>query len=339
MIWFLLGRLTAKPDIGAESNPIVKNQIGVRPTFHIPHVREANVDPQFIGDDMKTTGFIPLLSRLSTLTIALLVAALVLAGGKKIKPDELVAKHLASIGTAEARAAARNREVLGDADVIFRLGASGQLSGKGDFLSEGPMIRIGLIFNALQYPGELSAFDGKKVRVGEVHPPAVRSPLSIFINTFNALLKEGLLGGTLSTAWPLLDLAHRQPSLQYTGLKNIEGKQLHELKYEMKKGGSGLLVALYFDPETFRHVRSQYSLSTLVLRGVGLDDRARLSGGGRDVRSLVETFDNFEKVDGLTLPHAYTIIYQETGYLAEWNIAVTQILHNQKLDRKLFVVQ
>jgi hypothetical protein len=288
---------------------------------------------------MKTTPFVPLLSRLSALAFALLVATLVFARSEKMKPDELVAKHLASIGTAEARAAARNRTVLGDADVVFRLGAVGHLSGEGDFVCEGPKIRLRLTFNSLQYPGEMSAFDGKKVTVAEVQPPAVRSPFSIFVNTFNALLKEGLLGGTLSTAWPLLDLAHRQPRLHYSGLKNIEGKQLRALKYEMKRGGSGLLVALYFDPETFRHVRSEYSLSTLVLRGVGLDDNSRLRGGGRDVRSLVETFDNFEKVDGLTLPHAYTIIYQETGYLAEWNIAVTQILHNQKLDPKLFVVQ
>lgn len=236
-------------------------------------------------------------------------------------------KHLASIGTAEARAATRNRVVAGDADVVFRLGASGQLSGTGNFISEGRMIRLGMIFNGVEYPGESFAFDGKKVTVAQIQP-GVRSRFGNFVLTYDALLKEGLLGGTLSTAWPLLDLAHRQPKLQYTGLKKIEGKQLHELKYEIKKGGTDLQVALYFDPESFRHVRSQYTLSL-----------PEAMGGSPEVSSLVETFDNFKEVDGLTLPHAYKIILQRSGYLAEWNFVVTQVMHNQQIDPKWFVVQ
>jgi hypothetical protein len=276
---------------------------------------------------MQTTRTVALLLRLSALTFALLLPALVFAGGQKIKPAELVEKHLASIGTAEARAAVRNRVAAGDADVVFRLGAIGQLSGTGTFLSEGPMIRLGMTFNAVEYPGELFGFDGKKVTVAQIQP-GVRSPFGNFVYTYDALLKEGLLGGTISTAWPLLDLAHRQPKLQYTGLKKIEGKQLHELKYEIKKGGTDLQVALYFDPESFRHVRSQYTLSL-----------PEAMGGSPEVSSLVETFDNFKEVDGLTLPHAYKIILQRGGYLAEWNFAVTQVMHNKQIDPKLFVVQ
>ena len=276
---------------------------------------------------MQTTRSVAFRLRLSALAFVLLLSALVFAGGQKLKPAELVEKHLASIGSAEARAAARNRVAVGDADVVFRLGANGQLSGTGNFLSEGPMIRLGLIFNGVEYPGELFGFDGKKVTVAQMQP-GVRSPFGEFVHTYDVLLREGLLGGTISTAWPLLDMAHRQPRLQYTGLKKTDGKQLHELKYEKKKGSTELQIALYFDPESFRHVRSQYRLSLPDARG-----------GGQEVSSLVETFDNFKEVDGLTLPYMYRVVFQQGQYLAEWNFVVTEVMHNQQIDPKLFVVQ
>ncbi len=278
---------------------------------------------------MKTTSCVPLL-RLSTLTIALLMAALVFARGAKMKPEELVTKHLASIGTAEARAAARNRTALGNADVVFLMGGAGQLSGSLNFLTAGRMIRMETIFDNMKYPGDTFTFDGKKVNIASVPPNGVRWPLADFVYAFDKLLKEGLLGGTLSTAWPLLDLAHRQPGLEYTGLKDVEGKKLHELTYGINKGNGGLLISLYFDPETFRLVRSQYKVGT---------PSGYLGGGSPDMRSLVETFDNFMEVDGLTLPHEYEITCQQMGFLGKWNFAITQVMHNLPLDPKVFVVQ
>ena len=290
---------------------------------------------------MMTTRCVPLLSRLSTLIIALVMAPLVFARGEKIKPEELVAKHLASIGTAEARVAARNRTVLGNVDVVFLLGGAGQLSGRVNFRTAGQMIRMETIFDNMQYPGDTFTFNGKKVNIASVPPYGVRWPLADFVYAFDKVLKEGLLGGTLSTAWPLLDLAHRQPLLQYTGLKDVEGKKRHELTYGIKKGNGDLLISLYFDPETFRLVRSQYKVGTrLWHNGDPTDVRNWLAvGGGPDVRSLVETFDDFKEVDGLTLPHVYKITYQQMGFLGEWNFAITQVLHNQPLDPKVFAIQ
>jgi len=41
----------------------------------------------------------------------------------------------------------------------------------------------------------------------------------------NVPLREGLLGGVLSAAWPLLRLAQQNPKLEYRGLKKMEGRQ------------------------------------------------------------------------------------------------------------------
>ena len=161
-----------------------------------------------------------------------------LAKSPTIRAEDVVARHLASIGTPEARAAVKNRVATGIAQVVFRLGGHGQLPGKCNVISEGRKVHFEMDFSALGYRGEQFAFDGEKTTVGQVQP-GQRSPLSDFVYTYNVILREGFLGGTLSTAWPLLDLTGRQPELDYTGLKKIEGKQLHGLKYKAKKGAGG----------------------------------------------------------------------------------------------------
>ncbi len=267
---------------------------------------------------------------LGALILVFCCLALFAGAAQKMKPEELVDKHLVSVGTAEARTAARNRAVAGDVTVTFRLGASGQLSGKESIFSDGRVVRLEMSFNSTEYPGELFAFDDSKVTVGMIRP-GVRSRLSDFVYTYSTLLSEGLLGGTLSTAWPLLDLGARQPRLEYSGLKKIEGRQLHELKYVPKKSGGDSKVTLYFETESFRHVRSQYLV-------IVPETMARLpqasSQQSNTVYKLVETFDNFKTIDGLTMPHAYSLDFtvsggQQASFMAGWNLAVTQLLHNK----------
>ena len=64
-------------------------------------------------------------------------------------------------------------------------------------------------------------------------------------------------GGALSAAWPLLDISTRGPKLKYVGSKKINDRQTRVISYE-PKDGSNLEIKLYFDAETFRHVRTEY---------------------------------------------------------------------------------
>jgi hypothetical protein len=75
------------------------------------------------------------------------------ADGKedKLKPEELVAKHLASIGNAEALSAVRSRAAEGQTQLIFRLGAHGQLNGPATMVSEGQKVYVGMMFPVLDY--------------------------------------------------------------------------------------------------------------------------------------------------------------------------------------------
>ncbi len=256
----------------------------------------------------------------------------------KLTAEEIVAKHLAAIGSPEARAAVRSRAVTGDTKAIFRLGAQGTIEGKGLILSEGRKLRLDFKFNVVDYPGEQIVYDGEKVNVGQIRP-GVRSQLSAFLYTYDICAKEGFLGGALSTAWPLLDLSSHPARLDYTGIKKIEGRQLHEIKYKAKKGSADLAIALYFDPETFRHIRTQYRL----VRPSQMVSNPSESAGMRDtIFTLWETFDNFKEVEGLTLPQFlkldFTIEGQAQTVMSEWDFAVTQIAHNQQIDPKYFKI-
>jgi hypothetical protein len=262
----------------------------------------------------------------------------------KLKGEEIVTNCLSSIGTPEAREAAKTRILAGTVQMVYRLGGSGQLSGKVNMLSEARKFRFGMNLGALDYPGDQFAFDGDKATVGQIRS-RVRSAFSDFLYNNDAVIKEGLLGGTLSTAWPLLDLKGRQGKVEYNGLKTIDGKQLHEVQYRAKKGGD-IQVIFYFDPENFRHVRSRISL-VKPLRASGAP--IGTSTGSEETRYiLVEKFDNFGVIDGLTLPQKYTLEFemnsgenssQGGSMIIDWDIAIAQIVHNQQIDPKYFTVR
>jgi hypothetical protein len=274
-----------------------------------------------------------------TLCVALLVftSAIFVAKDEKLKPEELVAKHLQSIGSPEKLKTAKGRSTAGSVQVAFRVGGAGTLNGKGNILSEGNSVRSGFNFAAIDYSGEQLAFDGTKVSTGFLAPGS-RSPLSGFIYQNDLPLKEGLMFGVLSTSWALLDVAAKQPKLDFNGQKKIDGRQLYEMKYQARKGNGNLQAFLYFDPETYRHVRSQFKMEVPQSQVTKITDSAELA---RYI--LLEEFGDFKEVDGLTLPHSYkldfTIDSPRGGMLTGWSYVIDRITHNEAFEKRIFTVQ
>jgi len=261
------------------------------------------------------------------------------AGKEKMNWEELVAKHLDSIGTPEARSAAKTRAMNGTSEVFFRLGNTGRLSGQATVLSEGHMLRMGMHFGHREYSGEQLAFDGKDVTVGIIKA-GVRSNLSQFIHDYSFLLKEGLLGGTTALGWCLYQVRERRAKIKYKGLKKIEGRELHELEYRPRKGAESFDIKLYFQPETFRHLLSTYHLRIPAYMAQRPEDSIKQ----RDSHyRVVEEFDGFREVDGLTLPHVYklnlTYDSQHQTFLTEWNINISETTHNRQLNPDFFKIQ
>jgi len=277
------------------------------------------------------------------------------AQDKKITIEELVARHLESIGVAEARSKALSRVASGPVTLNVRLGGAGNLKGTAMMVSENPKLRFGMQFQTADYTGEDLAFDGNKTSTGFL-PQGRRSGLSAFLNSQNLPLKDGLIGGTLSTAWPLLRPDQSQPKLDYRGLKKVDGRQLHETSYRPRKGSTDLKISLWFEPETFRHVRTRYNLEV----GATIGTREAPNQNPESYYSLTEEFGDFRPVDGLTLPRQYKLQFSVQGNspaavasagpdfqgsrggppsaLYDWTLTVTRISHTEKFDAQIFKI-
>ena len=159
----------------------------------------------------------------------------------KLTLDQVLARHLSSIGTPEARAAIASRVASGKTTMLIRLGGAANLDGTGMMVSMGEKLRFAMRFTANDYVGEDMAYDGSRPTTG-MQPQGKRSLLSEFLLSQSGLLREGLIGGVLSTAWPLLRVDKLQPKLEYRGVKKIDGQDLHEVSYRPKSRGDNVKI-------------------------------------------------------------------------------------------------
>jgi hypothetical protein len=243
----------------------------------------------------------------SHVVLALVAGVLPVVAGAadKMKPAEVAAHHLDAVGTAEARAVARHVE--GSCAMTAVGGAvAGALPGRFTFESDKGRFALKMSFPSETYPAESLGVEAGKPYVGFVLPGR-RSALGNFVSMHDVILREGLLGGVLNASWPLLALEERGAKVGYDGLKKLEGRELHRLRYRAKKGQDTLDVLLYFDPDTFRHVASVYRASQAQQLGLTMES----SSSQPDVYlQLTEIFADFRPAKGLTLPASWTIRYE-----------------------------
>ena len=257
---------------------------------------------------------------------------------EKMSLNEVIAAHLASIGTPEARGAVTARLAHGKVQRKLVLGGMGTLDGKAFLLSEGSKFRAAMPFTYADYWGEQLLFDGAKVTIG-FSQPSVRSMLGNFLEQSHEFLKEGLFGGVLNTSWALLDRESRQAKLDYNGLKKVDGSEMHQITYHMKKGQGEVVITLFFEPETLRHVKTAYDLTIPA----PMVKRANDSSRQVDTHAkLEEIYSDFAPFDGLTLPTHWTIRTSLSGDRSiayEWAVVFDSIAHNQPIDPKTWVLQ
>jgi hypothetical protein len=275
---------------------------------------------------------------LLTIACALLLAAPSKSSAQKLKPEDVLTRHLESIGSAKERAAVKTRIISGTAQVVFHTTPVGQAVGRAVLASEDVKSLLGMSFPSPVYPREQLGFNGSTFMAAYILPGS-RSALGSFLMTHSLIFKQGLMGGTLSSAWPLLDLTRRNAELEYVGEKKVGNQMLHELKY-VPRGGSDLQIKLYFDRDTFKHVRTEYERTIAGTIG----DRSYVTPGtGRETRfKMVEEFSDFRKEGELNLPHTYKInLTTDTDagtFLTDWTMKLTQFSFNEKIDPTSFSI-
>lgn len=273
--------------------------------------------------------------RAVAIALLILVAFLPIAFGKdqKLTVAELLAKHRESVGPEDVLKNLKNRFAEGTVVFTIHTGGAGKLNGKMYLISETSKMRFALDYSDPHY-GENFLFDGERAEVFN----SPRTSFGQFVYDQSQILRDGLLGSVLNASWALFNPDAHNAKLSYNGLKNVDGQSLHELVYRAKKGGGGE-VRLYFDPETFRHVSSVYTVEIAPHIGVGSDSS---SARQQTVRyRMDERFSNFQQVNGLTLPGSWNIHFSVDGYssrLLEWQIRLRNADDNTRINPKNFSV-
>ena len=270
--------------------------------------------------------------------LLLLGSCIAAAQDKKMELPELISRHQQAVGSTAARGTIKSRFAAGTVKYVSRMGSSPNVEGTVGLVSLTPKLRYSIKFPSQQYPGEQLAFDGKHLDVG-VLPGGRRTALGLVALQQDLPLKEALLGGVLNTGWPLL----KDPvtaRLEYKGTKKIDGRLVHVVGYRPQKGSSDLKVTLYFDNETFRHMRTDYEFIIGARMGVGPNDSAKIP---ESRYSVSEDFDDFKTVDGLTLPHKcklqLSVQASMTTILTDWTLSFAQIVHNQPIEDNVFTLK
>jgi len=299
---------------------------------------------------MKKTALLPALS-LFFFVVAPLHAQ------EKLNLQELLARHAQFLKKAEAPAL-HSRAIEGSVEMNVLVGGTGTLNGTAALFSAGPRQHLDMKFGHGSYDHETIISDGDKISVDLVNATR-RSDLGLFLLTQDQLVKEGLFGGVLSAAWPLAEGAAGKAKLKYEGLKKVDGRELHVVRYRTERKGGDVEITLYFDANTYSHVRSTYqvSLRAGIVSTPGARETAQTEPGG-PVRTetgetmgarqqttrfrLEEEFDNFRNSEGYVVPAKWKIRYTmeaQQSRVWEWVVNVTGVKNNVSMDENQFKVK
>jgi hypothetical protein len=257
-----------------------------------------------------------------------------------VKAEDVVAKHLDSIATPEVRAAIKSRAVQGTLRFKVLVGGGGETVGSWGQVSEGSKSNFVMRFGIGDWRGERFAFDGDKVSFAAATSSLRRSVFAKFVSSQDFIIKEGLLGGELSTAWALQNLDSHRVKLDFQGIKKVDGRDLQCIEY-YSKGHTDMVVKLYFEPETHHHVMTTYSVS--IAPNVG--PTVTSSVDQQEIRyTIEERFSEFRTDRGITLPRRYDLQYTQelqggSTLLYEWDMTAGKILDNLGLDPGNFQIK
>lgn len=239
---------------------------------------------------------------------AFLTVVSIAAHAENIKAEDIVSRHLNSIGTPEARAAIKSCVVQGSLRMHILVGGGGDVTGTWGRVSQERQSNFVMRFaTGGDWHGEQFVFDGDRTGFSTATASHTRSVFAQFVSSQDFIVKEGLLGGELSTAWALQNLDQNHAKLQSIGTKKIDGRELIGLQY-FSKSSHDMQVKIYFDPQTFQHVMTVYTVEIAPNMAKQITDSVYQN---QNRYTIEERFSNFQPVDGLTLPTHYQLQYTQ----------------------------
>ena len=276
---------------------------------------------------------------------------------KKMDLNELLARHAAYSRKPDAPQL-KSRTLEGDVQLTMIVGGAGTLAGKAEFASQGERRRFDMKFGHTSYDREHIVTDGDKIAVGFVNSSR-RSDLGQFLLAQDQIFREGVFGGVLSSAWPLTAADAKKLKANYEGLKKVDGRELHVVRYRTQRKGGDVEITLYFDPQTYSHVRSTYVQTIragIVSTPGATESNVSVPAGPAAVATgetmsarqqvhrirLEEDFDDFRNSDGYAIPAKWKIkMTTETqqSRVWEWVVNITKVKNNQPVEDGEFVAR
>jgi hypothetical protein len=231
------------------------------------------------------------------LLISLVFTASFSVDAQKLKPEEIIAKHIASLGSAEKLASIKSLVAVGEVRVNYITQKNQPATGRIVIASEGNKLFFGMQLNAADYPQEKIIFDGSKTDVAMVRA-GNRTPLGNFVQSNSGIVSQGLMSGALSTSWALLDAVQRGAKISGGSLKKVDDKEAYALSFN-PKGTSDVDITLYFDAQTFQHVRTEYKRTSSASMGRTPEQSSQM----QETRMKVtEDFGGHKDYQGVMVP-------------------------------------
>jgi hypothetical protein len=121
----------------------------------------------------------------------------------------------------------------------------------------------------------------------------------------------------------------------------VDGKELFRVSYHPRHGTGDLKIYLFFEPETFRHVKTIYTQQSQAQ--MGSTPGMSSVGGGANL-TMEEDFGGFAKVNKLMLPTQWTIKYDQEGLgsgssMVEFDWNISKIVANPDISGVTFKIQ
>jgi hypothetical protein len=254
---------------------------------------------------------------------------------QNLTSDQIFEKHLESIGSKDKRLGLKT---------LFAAGA-------GEFESRRPLVKGGgkavvvsdpenlyylMGLNSNDYPFEKVGMFGNKISLPFISAGS-RSLLGSFLNEHPKVLSDSLFSGSMSLRWITNVAGNKKLRMKSAGMKKVAGRQLRAVDVQSStKGPDDFKIRLFFDAETFRHVRTEYRREIQVERIVFGQQNQQASSR----LDLTEEFSDFKEVDGLTLPYHYKVTFSSNSnadmHENSWTIRVVQYYINPNLAADFF---
>ena len=252
------------------------------------------------------------------------------AQGQKMTPEEIIAKHVASIGKSDVITAAKNRIAIGASEFEMRMAAK-KAKGRAMMASDGNNVALFSTFNMTDYKMERIGYFAEKIDIPFI-VPGRRSPLGGFLSTYDKFLDNHIFGGAVFTSWVFLRPDSTWGKFEVEGKKKVGDRDAWVVNYTPTGGGlkGGSYIKLYFDTENFRHLRTVYRQKETDSAFAGSNGGMQPGGVGGTIFStntsgawsndmanngmtLTEDFEDIRADNGLTLPHKYSILLAVDG--------------------------